>query len=345
MKARVLLCLLAAVCASPVVGQTTPPVVVPTILTVDLADAGATTTVAPGKYLVQMIDRHPSQAYTVSALVEAVQIEALDLKAITGGDGAKNKALTEVASPCDDAAKQLEDAKDEVAVRIAIAKIREAHGGQCEQLIASLTTQQLAQSYTLAKGQKLTVKVSRDARGDEKAAKSWEFVFTTGPAGSWLTHYGFSFLPNRDQKFFASGTTSPFIVTREHHRSSFDYQPTITFSWVFARFQSSSWKPVPLAGLGVDLTNPVVFVGGGFVVGDNVNVYVGVTAHKQQRLTGKYKEGDHVQDNLSADQLTEKVYRANVIFGVGFRFNGNPFKSNSSSSNSSSTGGGKSNGG
>jgi hypothetical protein len=82
------------------------------------------------------------------------------------------------------------------------------------------------------------------------------------------------------------------------------------------------------------LSNVTAFVGGTLIIKQNVNVYVGVAGAKQQRLNGKYHSGDVVMDNLSEDQVNEKVYVPTIIFGVGFHFTNNPFSSGSGSQTS-----------
>ena len=49
-------------------------------------------------------------------------------------------------------------------------------------------------------------------------------------------------------------------------------------------------------------------------------------------LKGIYEVDQVLMEDLDADQLTDETFDFNAIFGVGFRFDGNPFKKKASSS-------------
>lgn len=182
--------------------------------------------------------------------------------------------------------------------------------------------------YTLTKCQKLTVHVKRN---DPK--KEWNFVFRTGRCGKWLVHYGFSFLSSEDEDFFtravepdANGEGGGFQILPEADRGEGDFEPTITFTFLPKGSNRKPYLPKFTAGIGADIEEPLVFAGMSWVIGDNVNIFLGVAGHEQNRLKGIYEPNQILQEDLEADQLTDETFDFNAIVGVGFRFDSNPFK-------------------
>lgn len=182
--------------------------------------------------------------------------------------------------------------------------------------------------YKLKKCQRLTVHVERAPAGEEQKIE-WDFVFQTDGCGRWLTHYGFAFLPSEDDQFFTTaleadddGAGGGFQITAENDRGEADFEPTITFSYLPKRDSKLTFT----AGLGADIEERLVFAGVSYLFGDNVNIFLGAAGHEQTRLKGTYEAGQVLKEDLEADQLTDDTFGFNAIFGVGFRFNGNPFR-------------------
>jgi len=305
----------------------------------DLAGGDSTTQVEPGKaFSYRLVNRVPTRTYTTSWKVEAAELPVLELP------GKAETAAAAAATPCsarvDKLTADLQATKTEGDVRDKIAASK-PFGPDCQKelqdVVDSLTVGP-EQAVTLQQNQVGTLTVTRDLQGDEKTAKTWTFKFTTPPIGAWVMHYGFSFLGNRDRAFFAATQGDKFVITRKANRTSLQYLPTFAFTFVPECVQRRGWGPAFTAGIGTDLSNVAAFIGGSLIIGQNVNIYVGLAGTKQQRLTGKYHEGDVVKDNLTEDQLNEKVYVPTVLFGVGFRFTSNPFSSGNNSSSQAGKG-------
>jgi hypothetical protein len=351
-------------------------VATPTVLTaqtravLDLTDAGGSRQISPGKVEVTLINMVPGGPYTISTKVQTVPIPPFSVTSLGITPVAAAAAAAAAANPCDQASNtittDLSTAKSEQDVKKAIDTLRSsANFKSCtdstkiqgiETLIKDDTTKVLSGSFTVNQGQELVVEIKRSdpTASDPKHEKSWAFVLTTGAKGAWLIHYGFSFLKDQDQTYFskaddpttdASGKPNPttYHITRKSEHSGLKTEPSVILSYVPARFQNNNFIPAVTAGLGVDLNNPFVFFGGSFLVGDNVNIFIGAAVHREKRLNGKYHEGDPVKENLSEDQLTDNVPKPALVFGVGFRFDTNPFKKSSGSGNSG-TGSGSSTG-
>jgi hypothetical protein len=322
----------------------------PPVYLLDLAGGDTTTPVEPGKeFRFQIVDELPAKVAPYSI---TVQIDNEEIQPLPSPFGAGKPASSEAAQvplvpppPCDaerkDLENKLEAATSEADLKTVIAL--NPPTGNCKTILQQLIdtqTKETEQSKTLKSGQVATIKVARSPLTGEKDTKTWTFKFTAGVKGAWLMHYGFSFLGNRDHAFFAAaipntpggqaGQGTQYKITPKATRNNLQYLPSFTFSYMPARFQDRGWGIAPTAGLGTDLSNVAAFIGATLIVRDNVNVYVGVAGAKQQRLNGKYHSGDTVTENLSEDQVNEKVYVPAVVFGVGFRFSSNPFNSSGS---------------
>jgi hypothetical protein len=73
------------------------------------------------------------------------------------------------------------------------------------------------------------------------------------------------------------------------------------------------------AGLGYDLTNPVVALGGIWTWNRNIGISFGLLGQKQQRLKGKYHIGDAIAANTESKDLTDPTWGPNVFLGVSIR--------------------------
>jgi len=341
----------------------------------DLTEAGGSRQISPGKVEVTLINMVPGPvSYSISTRVQAVPIPPFSVSNLgitpAAVAAAAAAAAAPVAGPCDQASDaitaDLAAAKSEQDVKKAIDTLRSsANFKSCadqtkiqgiETFIETRTTKVLSGSYTVNQGQELVVEIKRSdpTASDPKHEKSWAFVLTTGAKGAWFIHYGFSFLKDHDQTYFskaddpttdANGKPNPttYHIMRKSEHSGLKAEPSVILSYVPARFQNKNYIPAVTAGLGIDFNNPFVFFGGSLLVGDNVNVFIGAAVHREKRLNGKYHEGDLVKENLSEDQLTDNVLKPALVFGVGFRFDTNPFKKPSGSGNGG-TGSGSSTG-
>jgi len=47
--------------------------------------------------------------------------------------------------------------------------------------------------------------------------------------------------------------------------------------------------------------------------------------HQEKRIRGEYVDKQPVTENIASDQLTKKVYRPNLFFGISDCFGASPF--------------------
>ncbi len=189
------------------------------------------------------------------------------------------------------------------------------------------TTRELTLAYTMQLGERLTITIERFASGGN-AKKTWTYEASTGPRGAWRVSYGFTFVPNEDELFFAKQSdTDPtkFVVTEQRDEEELDFAPSVMFMWQSSKRQGRSWVPGPIAGLGFDLDNPIVFGGYGFTYNENVTLTFGAVLHKQKRLSGRFEPGQELLESLDSDQLEQETFSLNGYVGIAFRFGSNPF--------------------
>lgn len=182
----------------------------------------------------------------------------------------------------------------------------------------------------LNKGEKLTIKLSRDNI-------VWTFVFKY-PSGKWLIYYGLCLVSQRLSKYdhyFVSESEDPaqnaFLLIQEPKPDYLDleYIPTVFFTWMPTHRMSKSINHGITGGLGTDMKSPTFYIGYGIVFNYNIGINLGVIFHKQYQLKPQYSEmgtdPKTVNGILSFDDLHRSVYRPNVSIGISFRFGSNPF--------------------
>jgi hypothetical protein len=185
---------------------------------------------------------------------------------------------------------------------------------------------------SLDRGERLTVTVTR--KKDDQSnpprwgEKTWKFVFTTGPRGEWNASYGFAFLPERNEEFFAKEQDDgTFVVTRQSESSDLDVEPAVFFTWTSAKRQGKAWTWGPTAGLGFDLSEPTVFAGYSWTYNRNITFIAGAGVHQRSRLDGTFEEGQVLEQTLTPDQLEDdEGFGVSGFVGVTLRFGKNPFK-------------------
>ncbi len=304
----------------------------PEKVVLSLADGGGKYTISADKeYQIEFHHRLPGASYTFevnhSGLQTPFDVGLFDLEASNQTEHADD----DDKSQCDDLIASLADAPDEAALRGALARAKAdspdpACGTRIGIYEAATKAVVPGAALVLAEGQSVHITVTRDG-----TSKEWGFTLTTGES-AWLVHYGFAFLPDRNDEFFtesvpgAEGEDPQFAIRATGDRDESQFEPVVAFSYRPRSMGPSPWLPRFSAGLGADIEERLVFAGLSWVIGDNVNLFVGAAAHEQTRLAGQYEVGQLLKENLTADQLVEETYDLNLIVGVGFRFNANPFK-------------------
>jgi hypothetical protein len=286
----------------------------------DLAGGNATYLVDPGQVDLVAVHALPDESYSVrverrsGALLPAFEL---------------TKAFSESAlsDHCESAIDSLAPQSEEelLAKVAALRRSQPDCRGDIDKWVAEQTRRPVQGSpFALAPNEALIVEIERNVPDK----RSWTFEITTGGERRWLVHYGFSFLPSQDEDYFAkAGDDGTFVVTREADRDESDFEPTVAFTYQPNSLRAKPWKPAFVAGLGADIEERLVFAGISFVIGDNVAIMLGAAGHEQRRLKGNLREGQVLEELLTADQLHDGTFDLNAIVGIGLRFDKNPFSS------------------
>lgn len=177
----------------------------------------------------------------------------------------------------------------------------------------------------IGKGETVEVTVTRNTGF---GVKRWTYILEGPKRGSWDIGYGFTFVTNlfnKEGSYFLSQQDSTFRITEINSRKHMDLVPTIMFSWTPEQLDDSQVSVSLAGGLGFDFARPVVLLGISFSYNRNLNINLGVAAHEQKHLNGRYEEGQLLKELVSDESLHENLYRINPTFSVTYRFNGSPF--------------------
>jgi len=152
---------------------------------------------------------------------------------------------------------------------------------------------------------------------DPNPPPPWVLDIHTGIGnGKFLSNYTFGFALNRDKSYFA---TTDAKIAEQARRDKATMVPLVLFSWLPRKRATDSWVPSWTAGLGYDLSNPVVAVGAIWTWNRNLGIAVGLLGQKQQRLKGKYHVGDPVAANSESKDLTDPTWGPNLFVGISIR--------------------------
>jgi len=182
--------------------------------------------------------------------------------------------------------------------------------------------------YKLKKGEKLTITISRKTEDDK--VKEWTYVYKTQKRGKWFTSYGLGFAHdniNKKETYYLTPIDETYAITRKARRTILEYIPTIFFSWMPTNDLSENFSWSFTGGIGYDLEAPTGFLGGSVFFNQRLGLSAGFAFHKQDVLSGQYKEGQILNDLVSEDQLHESNYTVNPFISLNYVINKNIFKS------------------
>jgi hypothetical protein len=305
---------------------------------VNLASTGSlSATVDPGDVTVVLDNRLPLVRYTITVVKEAIPIAALSADAIAGS-GLVPSVAERSGDPCDALAAAtlaLEQAVSEAEVATRGPVLRglldppacsdPAAVARASALLAG--TSHTLGPYTLRRGERLIVTVTRPAADDQTA--TWTVTLSTEPRGEWITMYGAGLFPNLDEKFVTRAAEEGFeIVDADSGWSLQTPAPSVFFTWLSSRQRHRNWSWGPAVGLGVGGSTPAIFGGVGLTFNQNISLVLGAAVTGQQRLRGQYRDEAHrmVAEVLTDEQLHETAYRPKPFVGLALRFDRNPFK-------------------
>lgn len=278
------------------------------------------------KALVEVRNRLPSKLYDVTVKRSRVSIPPLDQpkrsdRILTGDCKAIADANEKLFLETEEALVSLR--QNTLVSALAAAPAQDCGGERLDaaKLLVKVTV--VVGSLDVRHGDEVEIRVER---AGEKGPLVWRKIYSTGPPGAWLTSYGFNFIPSQDKRYFLepAAETGSFRIRRDAERREMDFAPSIYFSWMPAN-QRRQVRFSPTAGLGFDLSTPIVFAGLSILYNWNIGIFLGAVMHQQTRLRGEFREGDTIRQNLTPDNLVEKTYAANVAAGIKFRFGSNPF--------------------
>lgn len=198
-----------------------------------------------------------------------------------------------------------------------------------KRILFESTTDSLGQ-FILEDGEELEIVISRTTPGGP--LKEWKVIYSTEPRGEWQTSYGFSYITqffDAQQLYFALPMDSGYIITKEHNRKKLIFAPSIFFTWMPTNKLNRNFVCGFSGGLGFDIKNPTVFLGGTVSYNQNIKLHIGLAAHRQLALKGNYSAGQFISLTLDKDQLHDYTDTVNPFFSVSFRLDRNPFESKS----------------
>lgn len=306
-------------------------------LVINLASTGETQTITVARnaeYQIKVENMLPTARYSSSVEIRHPDVDPLSIGDFTVGGEAlgigqaappARAAARDAAIDCTglidtfvhDAWSVTEESSLGKVVATALAKA----GGcrdQLDSVVAALTRRTLPET-TPAPGTEREVVITIVREGNP--GRKWQLVLTHSSAGEWRVSYGFTFVKNRDKRYFSEADATQqgkFKIVRQADRERADFIPSIFFSW---HGTGRRWGPG--FGLGYDLESPALFLGTGWKYRQNIMVTGGLAIHGRQELKGRYDPNDSIGENLGEDQLTERSFTPNIYLGATFRFGAN----------------------
>jgi len=210
-----------------------------------------------------------------------------------------------------------------------------------QQRIASGISLDIKEPLHVAPGEKVVVQVIRVGTSGKKTPVGGKvtYIGEGGTAGQWIVMYGFNFIDDDDRLYYTrerrndAGAVTDYQVTRKRDSDGSVLAPSVYF--MYLPTHNAGWL-APLAwhngvafggmaaGIGLDKSNPNVFLGYGVGWGNNVMVTAGLSYRQVKRLSGRYSEGDIVPQQLTTD-LETTTYKPAYYLGLAFRFGSSPF--------------------
>lgn len=293
-----------------------------------------TQTVDPGSIEIRLLNRMPLRTYEQKIIRRTRVVPALI--AGSAGMSVKHDATGDCAEKLETICAALGLAENEDAVgrivRKAEADLRtakcpeDARREALDEIRFRTTTSHVTK---IAAGEEITYLLTRrvDVEGKDPKTITWTVNLETKPRGVFLTTYGPSIIPDRDDRFFLAPTLTAdeFVVTREvASNGRHDFLASVFFTWLPASASEKNFAIGPTAGLGAG-TNIGVFAGLSALYNSNIQLAVGLSAFKTKRLKGKYGEGSTIQGNRSDDELYDETVWPGWFTALTFRFGTDPY--------------------
>jgi len=300
------------------------------------------------EFSYKLINTAPSGLYETTFFVESVEIPALTIGKVKSGDKVLEVQVPVVPpKACETklipihknlSDRNMSEEKAKTAINHAYNKLKELDEDDqaaCVTLINKI--KKLANNNSLQvsnipkslpSGKKLTLLTTRykveNGKKSQPIGEPWKKIITTGSPGNWDTTFGFVFTKDDNEDYYTKDDgAGNYIVTRKEDHSGLSLTPSVFFSWMPDKGTGLTYGFT--AGLGIDLTNPAIMVGGNVIFNRNLGISIGLIVNKRKRLDGRYKEGEDAGSDLGDDALTEDVYRKSPFVAITYRFNESPF--------------------
>lgn len=293
-----------------------------------------TQTVDPGSIEILVLNRMPLKTYEQKIIRRTRVIPALI--AGSAGISVKQDATGDCAEKLEAIYAALGNAENEDAVGRIVRKAEaDLRAAKCpldvrrealEEIRVRTTSSRVTR---IAAGEEITYLITRRVavEGEDPKTITWTVNLETKPRGVFLTTYGASIIPDRDDRFFLGPTTTAdeFVVTREVKSGGRHYfLPSVFFTWLPASASEKNFAIGPTAGLGAG-SNVGVFAGLSALYNSNIQFAVGLSAFKTKRLKGKYLEGSTIQGNRTDDELYDDTVWPGWFTALTFRFGTDPY--------------------
>ncbi len=295
-------------------------------------------------FQVYLINKLPYQEYEVQITKKAIPIDAFSLPSRAEGIETTGGGMAMCARFINEV-YQIYDLRREEDLKLKLGEIEEDIQDITQVLTNRDTTDEgcmishIRQArdildltkidigvWNLKSGEQLEIVITRET--DDEPRK-WTQVFSTEPRGVWQVSYGFSFITqifNEEKLFFSAANDTSFTIQQENNRKSMSFAPSLFFTWMPNKSLNETWSIGFSGGLGFDFENPTVFLSPTISYNQNIKIHLGLVAHKQNVLLGKYDEKQVINENLGREQLHEMLYKVNPFISISFRFDQNPFQ-------------------
>lgn len=319
---------------------------------IDLARTAAGTTevsVDAGSHTVTFDNLLPGRSYILSIARNRLPLDPLPVTAIPWlnakpPQSATERAVAEVCPTLRAAVLALLAAKAEVDVPALVANVStELQKGCADSAAVAAANEAMARTkkqatVSVAAGEQTVVTLQRSAVDDSHPAALWTLTLSGPARGRWLTTYGLSFSQRADKTYFSKAADGgKYRITPERDDRGGSMVPSVYFSWQPNSPGWKGWSLSPTAGFGVTKSSPAVMAGISAIFNENIGLVVAAAMRQELRLAGRYQENELVGENLTTEQLQNKVWRPALVFGVTFRFGSNPFGGDDANDDGGST--------
>lgn len=273
---------------------------------------------------IKLKSKVPNVKYSVKIESE-IETEAHDTKERT--------EVLEAASPCDRELSNIKSAEEESIVAASMVILEKLAGkekeGECVAIhkeATEITTEEVNFDFKLEKNQNIYVTISRaTAKG---AIKTWQVLLRTPRSVNYISHFGFTFVPNGDRnadRFYAKNTAvNQYTITRMND-NGFDFWKdlSLTANYIIPITNVTKDGLIKFGwngGFGLNgQAKFTVFTGPTILFSDFLSVNFNAGLHHRYKLKGEYEPGQQLSEALSIDQLNEQGLRPAFMISLGFR--------------------------